>query len=533
MSGNRVENVTIVGGGTAGWLAACMLDTFLNERRDGPPVSITLIESPRVPTIGVGEATVPGMRRLLQRIGIDESMFMLRCNASFKYGVRFVGWNLDRQGRPITFLHPGDAPGVLRGKDPAYHFHRFGRTEGRRDLVDALVPNTALTFASRGPRGADDPDFEGLIRYAYQIDASLFAQYLKEVAIARGVRHVLDDVQQVRLDERGFVATLQLERAGSYPVEFVVDCSGFRGLIIGDALKEPFLPLRRHVLCDRAMVIQLPHPRPNGVEPCVTATALGAGWAWNLPLYTRVGTGYVYSSAFRSDEEAREEFLRYLEQRGFGRLDVDLRVIPMQIGRRRRSWVKNCVAIGLSSGFVEPLEATAIHTIAVACRHLATNFPDKAMSPALAARFDKWLDELTGNILDFIVLHYWSSNRDEPFWRASRNDIEIPASLAENLELWRHVLPSPADITGVNLFAPWSFLAVLYSKGWYDDVSFPIEGSLAREDWQGYVARMDALKHQLLTQLPDHYTLLTAIRARAARRMFGGAPLAAPRAAVP
>jgi len=531
MSGNRVEKVTIVGGGTAGWLAAVTLDTFLNERRDGPPVQITLIESPRVPNIGVGEATVPGMRGLLQRIGIDESVFLLRCNASFKYGVRFVGWNTDRQGRPIEFVHPGDAPSMLRGKDPAYHFHHFGRAEGRTDLVDAVVPNHALTIHRRGPRRPEDPDYSGMIRYAYQIDAALFATYLREVAVSRGVRHILDDVQQVRLDDRGFVRELQLERGGAFPIEFVVDCTGFRGLIIGDALGEPWEPLSRHVLCDRAVVAQLPHVTPNSCEPCATATALGAGWAWNLPLYTRVGTGYVYCSAFRTDEQAQDEYVRYLTVRGF-KVDESLRIIRMKTGGRRRSWVKNCVAIGLSSAFVEPLEATAIHSIAVACRHLASNFPDKSMSPAFAHRFNKSFGELMANIRDFIVLHYYTSNRDEPFWHAAREDIEVPASLAENLEIWRHVMPAPADITGVNLFAPWSFLAVLYAKGWYDDTEFPVEGSLAREDWQGYARQMDDLKRRLLAHLPDNYELLTRIRAKAARRMFGGAPAAAARPAV-
>jgi tryptophan halogenase len=348
--------------------------------------------------------------------------------------------------------------------------------------------------------------------------------------VSRGVRHVLDDVQQVRLDERGFVRELQLERGGVQPVELVIDCTGFRGLIIGEALGEPWLPLDRYVLCDRAMVAQLPNPIPNSCEPCVTATALGAGWAWNLPLYTRVGTGYVYSSAFRSDDQAQDDYVRYLEQRGL-RLEHAPRVIPMKIGWRRRSWVKNCVAIGLSSSFVEPLEATAIHAIAVACRHLASNFPDRAMSPAFARRFDKSLGELMVNILDFIVLHYYSSNREEPFWRASRDGIELPASLAENLDIWRHVMPAPADITGVHLFAPWSFLAVLYAKGWYDDVAFPLEGSLAREDWHGFAREMDGIKQRLVAQLPDNYALLTHIRAQAARRMFGGAPAAAPRPA--
>jgi tryptophan 6-halogenase len=517
---NRIDRVTIVGGGTAGWLSAAMLGTFLNERHDGPPIEITLIESPRVPTIGVGEATVPGMRALLQRIGLDEGEFLRRCNASFKYAVRFSDWNLDASGKGIDFYHPFDAPENIRGKNPTLHYHRYGPRKGPGGLIDAVLPNAAMINGQFAPRMIGGNDFEGVISYSYHLDAGLFANYVKEVTLARGINHIVDDVVDVNLDERGYVSELILEEGGSHPVEMVVDCTGFRGLIIGDALKEPFHPWNRQLLCDRALAVQLPHVDPKNLEPCTTSTALGAGWVWNLPLYNRVGTGYVFSSAFRTDEEARDEFVAHLEGKGF-KVDEEPRAIQMHVGRRERTWVKNCVSIGLAGGFVEPLEATAIHTISATLRLFAANFPDRSISQPLADRFNRSVGELYDNIVDFIVMHYLTSNREEPFWLAARNEIDVPESLQENMALWQHILPSDADISGVNLFGPPSFLSVLYAKGRFDDVTFPLEGSIDKTDWQEYVERMKKLKANYAQHLPRHYDFLTDLRNQAARKLLG------------
>lgn len=519
---NRINRVTIVGGGTAGWLSAAMLGTFLNERRSGPPVEIELIESPRVPTIGVGEATVPGMRSLLERIGLDETQFLLRCNASFKYAVRFDGWNINGPATGKSFYHPFDGPGYVRGKDPAYHFHRFGRVEGKTDLVDSVLANVALVEACRAPRQEGGKAFEGALRYSYHLDAALFAKYLKEVTLARGVRHIVDDVVDVTQDERGYIKSLTLEQGGDHPVEFVVDCTGFHSRILGEALGEPVESWGRQLLCDRALAIQIPHIDQKSLRPCTTATALGAGWVWNLPLFNRVGTGYVYSSTHRTDDEARDEFVSHLESKGYT-VDGEPRVIRMNVGRRPRSWVRNCVGIGLSAGFVEPLEATSIHTISASLRLLAANFPDAEISDPLIRRFNRLSGELYDNILEFIVMHYVTADREEPFWLAARNEIDVPDRLAENLALWRHMLPSEPDITGMQLFSHWSFLGILYAKGYFEDVEFPLEGSVNAEDWRSYYNHVQQQKKNFVAALPDHYTFLNNLRGNAARQLFGGA----------
>lgn len=510
---NRIENVTIVGGGTAGWLSAIMLATFMNGRRDGPPVRITLIESPNIPSVGVGEATVPGMARLLAQLDIDETRFFRHCNASFKCGVRFRGWNLNADGSPHNFIHPFNAARAIGGgHNPAYHFHHFAFGSGSADVVDSLVPNVALIDRRLGPRRKDEATYQGAIGYSYHLDAALFAGLLRDVSIERGVERILDDVEDVELDETGHVAALHLANGGRHAVEFVLDCTGFRSLILGQAMGEPFEPWGNHLLCDRAIPLQLDHVDPTSLEVCTEATALGAGWVWTVPLFNRVGLGYVFSSAFRSDEEAWMEFREHLTGRGFQPPAEPPRTIAMRVGRHQRSWVGNCVAVGLSGGFIEPLEATAIYSIEMTIRQLIEHFPNRAISPIVAARFNRRIDGLQVNVLEFITMHYALSNRPEPFWRAAREDIEIPGALAENLALWRETMPCAGHVDDTQLFSYWSYIFCLYGKGYFDGAQFPLEGSTRRIDWQDYVARLDESKQQLIDGLPDHRDLVAHIR---------------------
>lgn len=522
---NRIERVTVVGGGTAGWLAALLLTTFMNQRRDGPGITVELIESPNIPTVGVGEATVPGMPRLLAQLGIDEAEFFRRCNASFKCGVRFQGWSRHADGSARDFIHPFNAGFAINGGHvPAYHFHRYAVPGGATDMVDGLVPNAAMIANRRGPRRIQDGEYENSIGYSYHLDAALFANYLRDLGVERGVRHILDDVEEVQLNERGHVSALRLARGGEHEVEFVIDCTGFRGLILTGALDEPFEPWGKHLLCDRALALQVEHADPTTLDVSTGATALGAGWVWNVPLFSRVGAGYVFSSAFRSDDEARAEFTEHLTGLGY-RIDGEPKAISMRVGRARRAWVGNCVAIGLSGGFIEPLEATAIYSIEMTIRHFIHNFPDRDVSPVLAGRFNRLVETLQDNILEFIVMHYALSNRDEPFWVAARSDIELPDALVENLALWKHVLPGPGDTAANTLFDYWSYIFCLDGKGFFDGVEFPTEGSLRLDDWDEYTRGLNGLKARLMADMPDHRALVAAIRDGGGATQLGTVPL--------
>lgn len=512
---NTIERITIVGGGTAGWLTAMTLNQFLNRLSERPPIKVTVIESPKVPTVGVGEATVPGMARLLQHLDIDEAEFFRRCNASFKLGVRFENWALDGSGGPIDYIHPFNYPLSLAGFPPAHHFNKFGPHAGCETLAECMVPNTSVIESCKGPRRIGGKNYENEIGYAYHLDAGLFGQYLKEVAISRGVRHIVDDVEEVVLDDRGFVGELRLERGGNFPVEFIVDCTGFKGLILQQTLGEQFQPFSDHLLCDRAIPVQIPHRDVRRLPPCTRSSALGAGWVWRVPLFSRIGTGYVFSSAFRSDDEARAEFFQHI--RAIGDLgpddpDPDTRVIHMKIGRTRRSWVKNCVAIGLAGGFIEPLESTAIYMIEMGARWLVGHLPDRQVNPAFAQRYNKLMESLHDEVRDFIVSHYYTSNRPEPFWHASRSDIVVPDSLQENLDLWRHALPSSTDTSGCRLFNYWNYTYTLLPKGYFEGRHFPLEGATSRSHWDRFGARLAQTKAEMLPVLPNHYDLLTHIR---------------------
>ncbi len=507
----RIKGVTIVGGGTAGWMAATYLVSMLGRRAESEGVQVTLIESPNVATIGVGEATVPLMRRWLREMEIDEHDFLWRCNGSFKLGVRFVNWNQDEAGKPLEFIHPFHGVEVdIRGFKPSAYFLKYALMNGPANCTDHLSPSCALIEHYRAPRQLDHPNYEEGVRYAYHLDASLFAKYLQEIAVSRGVTHLRDDVVDTELGEDGFVTALHMKEHGRLPVELIIDCTGFRSLIIQKALGEPFVAYGRNLLCDRALAVQHPHREPGRLEPCTRATALGAGWSWRVPLFSRVGTGYVYSSAFRSDEEATGEFLRHLGPDGEG---GEPRVIKMRVGRSRRSWVKNCVAVGLSGGFIEPLESTAIFIIQKSLQWLVTYFPDRDFAPQLATRFNALLEQLYLEIRDFNILHYLTNNRDDTdFWRAARHDLEVPESLSENLALWRHALPVADDFPREFLFNYWSYMLVLFGKRYFDGLAPPTAPCLSEADWHDYSTEMARVKAKLVRHLPDHHSLLCDIR---------------------
>ncbi|HSR56239.1 MAG TPA: tryptophan 7-halogenase, partial [Alphaproteobacteria bacterium] len=306
-----------------------------------------------------------------------------------------------------------------------------------------------------------------------------------------------------------------------------LDCTGFKGLIIKEALGEPFVPYSEHLLCDKALAIQIPHEDGNRLESYTSSTGMKAGWAWRVPLYTRVGTGYVFSSAFASDDEAITEFREYLDLPDD---HPDPRVIPMRIGRSRRSWVKNCIAIGLAGGFIEPLESTSIHFAQMALRWLIDFFPDTEMSPIVAEQYDKVVHDLYEEIRDFIVLHYATSNRtDSPFWIEARAESRIPDSVKERLELWRHKLPGALECDRPwSLFESWNYINVLMGKDWYGDRVLAGEGAVSVDDFREAARRMAQQADHIHRSAPDHRDVLTRIREAEYRPWYNPVPGGAP-----
>ncbi|MEM9756402.1 MAG: tryptophan halogenase family protein [Pseudomonadota bacterium] len=507
-----LSKITIVGGGTAGWLSALMLNRLVRDPKNAKrPIDITLIESPNVPTVGVGEATVPGMPRTLRSMGLAEKDFFKACNASFKLGVMFNGWNVDKKGKPFNFMNPFSRMPVIEGADAGLYMARFGAPG--MEFAQTFSAATDLFRANRGPRPLGQPEYGGAAGFAYHLDAGAFAGMLRDVCVARGVTHIRENVVSVEQGEDGYITALQLEATGRHPVELVLDCTGFKGVIINEVLKEPFISYSKYLANDRAMALQIPHPNPKKIASATQSTALGAGWVWRVPLFHRIGTGYVFSSAHRTDDEAREEFLAHL---GPDYADAEPRVIPMRVGRTARTWVKNCVAVGLSSGFIEPLESTAIHTIDMTIRWLATYLPDRDFADPLRDRFNMLTRSLYDEIRDFIVVHYALGNRtDDPYWVDARG-LELPDSLAANLEVWKYGPPQHYDIGFDSFTSAGVYQSVILGKRAYEmgfgDLSRLRTAPLNEAAWKQVLSNAKRNVGKLVKDMADHHTLLRELR---------------------
>lgn len=420
-----VKSILIVGGGTAGWMAATYLATQL--RATGGRV--TVVESPAIPTIGVGEATVPPLVGFLRLLGISEGEFMRRSHATYKYGVKFVDWHDGND----SFWHPfGPVGGDIDGL-PVFHYWlkslRGGYPEGP---YTSYSLQTLLGEEEKAPRGASGSTLiydRG--QYAYHLDAGAFAGFLKGEAMKRGALHIADEVTQVAVDERGHIRNLTTKQNGVLSADLYIDCSGFRALLAEQALGDPYIDWSDTLLCDRALAAPL--PLGERTSPYTRATAMSSGWIWQIPLTHRVGNGYVYSSKFIGEDAAGRELA--------GLLGVDLDVLQprglkMKVGRRTRSWQGNCIAMGLASGFVEPIESTGIFIIQRGLALLLTYFPDLDFDPNLARRYNQRMAATYDEIRDFILAHYVLTKRsDSAFWNACR-EVPLPDSLRELLQVY-------------------------------------------------------------------------------------------------
>jgi len=508
--GRPLRSITIVGGGTAGWLAASFLNRFCKSKDAKHQLEITLIESPTIPIVGVGEASLPGMVVLLNQLGVSESEFFKLTDATFKVAAHFINWNHDDKGRPAEFLNILNAPGGIDGRQLADYFITFDPARAAPDAGLAYVRSfSSVAEMVRGnlaPRRPGEPEFSGEVGYTYHFDATKLATFLRDVATSRGVKHVLDDVDEVNLDERGFVKSLTLRRQGEYAVDLVIDCTGFRGSILQQALGEPFEPYGDYLLNDRAAVVQIPHKDPNVIAPTTRATGFSAGWNFNIPLTTRVGTGYIFSSKFISDDEAIEELLAFYGDQAKG---CEPRIIPIRTGRVRKAWVKNCVALGLAGGFIEPLEATAIFMTDLGVRWLQHYLPTQDFEPELAAAYNRQVSRVYEEVRDFIQAHYHLNNRqDSEYWKTAREGMKLSDRLQENLKLWRHTTPESLDLDSAYLFSSPVYTLLLIAKGFYKDVRLARASTLSREAYERYRTAARKARPAQLTGLISHAEFL-------------------------
>lgn len=452
----KIKRIAIVGGGNAGWISANHLGLELS--RD-PEIEITLIESKDIPVIGVGEGTIPVIRNSLQSFGISELDVLMHCDATFKTGIKFIKWmTAETYGEDNFYYHTFDAP-FPGGYDLTYYWL------GNKAEADYSKLSASYYVAERNrcPKRPDSPVYKGLVNYAYHFDAAKFTALLADNAKKRfGIRHISETIKEVVLNDDGSIKGLQYESGVHEDFDFYIDCSGFSSLLIGNKLDIPFVDKSDQILTDSALALQIPTQPNEELFPYTKAVAHGAGWIWDIPLTTRRGTGIVYSSQHMSDDEALENFSKY---HGRDLESSSVRKIPMKAGYREKLWEKNCVALGLAQGFVEPLEATSLFVTDFCAGMIAKRIPvDREEIPLYAKPSNDIATLVWERIFDFIQLHYFiSDRRDTEFWCDVTERVKISDLLKERLELWKYSIPQRTDFSSTfDFFHRESYLSVLY-----------------------------------------------------------------------
>ncbi len=493
----RPTRVLVLGGGTAGWMAAAVLAKGL-----GPLVAITLVESSAIGTVGVGEATIPQIRHLNRFLGITESQLLAESEGAIKLGIRFIGWT-----RPAeSYIHAFSDIGVALGQVGFHHYWLRARAAAGDEAGSFWdhSPNALAAAAGRFlPR--EEPPAPGLagLRWAYHFDAGLYARLLRRVAEAGGVAHVEGLMRRVERDSQdGRIRALVLEDGRRLEADLFIDCSGFRSLLLGEALGVPFVDWSHWLPCDAALAVG---SRARGrLLPYTEAHAHAAGWRWRIPLRHRTGNGLVFCSAEMSEEEARCALLAALDGEPLG----EPRLIRFKAGRRARVWEANVIALGLAAGFLEPLESTSIHLIQSGLQRLLEMWPRGMEDAALRAEYNRRTAEEWEAIRDFLILHYHRNDRKEPFWRRLA-EMAPPASLAERIGLFAEaarIYPDPLE-----LFTEIAWVQVLLGQGVMPRTWHPAADLIPIARLLVYLRELRARLRQVVERMPEHEKALAGI----------------------
>ena len=491
MTRNLLDDVVILGGGTAGWMAAAALGNVL----EGTQTRVTLVESEEIGTVGVGEATIPPIISFNTMLGIDEDTFVRETQATFKLGIEFVDW----LEKGHSYIHPFGDFGRDFDAIPFYQYWIHRALAGKRDDLFSYALMVEAARKGKFMRPLKDRPQSALsgINYAFQFDAALYARFLRRYAEGKGVTRVEGKVAEVAHDsETGHIRVLHLESGRSIPGDFFIDCSGFRGLLIEGALATGYDDWREHLPCDRAWAV--PTRRSEFPIPYTRATAREAGWQWRIPLQHRTGNGYVFCSEFVDEEAAKKTLIAHLD----GEPLAEPRLLRFVTGKRKQVWNCNVLALGLAAGFMEPLESTSIHLIQTSIARLLTHFPDRRFDPSDIAAFNARTDREYARVRDFLVLHYTATRRDDtPFWRHC-------SKIARSADLSRRIAQFEAagriyEETG-DVFGTASWLAVMYGQGIDPQGSNPLIAKLPLERIDAVVGKIgDTIRHAVDT-MPSH-----------------------------
>jgi tryptophan halogenase len=504
-----VKKLLILGGGSAGWMTAGVI-----AAEHGAGLDICLVESPDVPTIGVGEGTWPSMRETLRKMGVSENAFFAECDASFKQGSKFVGW--------------------ITGTADDFYYHPFSLPQGFFDVnsvpfwqshapsipfAEAVCAQVQVCEHGLAPKQVSTPEYAAVANYAYHLDAGKFGQFLQKHCTGKlGVRHVLDHVESVNSSADGFIESLTTRQHGSLQADLFIDCSGGASVLLGQHFQEPFISRQSVLFNDRALAVQVPYSDNNqAIASATLSTAQRAGWVWDIGLPTRRGVGYVYSSAHSSDMQAEQDLRAYLEPT-MGKKNAEaaeFRQLKINPGHRASFWQKNCVAVGMSAGFIEPLEASALALVELSAAMIRDSMPANRELIAVAAeRFNERFQYRWDRVIDFLKLHYvLSQRRDSDYWRDHRAASSIPDRLQELLNLWRYQAPSRLDFVQTDeIFPAASYQYVLYGMGFTTESPVVARRSenieLARRHYDENAAQVQ----RLLGGLPSNRELLEKLR---------------------
>jgi hypothetical protein len=519
-----VKNVVIVGGGSAGWLTAGIIAA---EHRGATESSlrVTLIESPDVNTIGVGEGTWPSMRDTLRHMGVSETGFVRACDASFKQGSKFVGWVSGTSDD--VYYHPFVLP---HGYTEANLIARWQSRYPDVPFASLVSFQPHLCERGKAPKQAGTPEFAAVANYAYHLDAGKFGEFLKAHCIDKlDVTHILDHVEGIVPAENGDIAALITTAHGNLEGDLFIDCTGFSALLIGEHYDIPFVSRKDILFNDSALAIQVSYDKDDSpIASQTTATAQTAGWIWDIGLPTRRGVGHVYSSSHTTDEAAESELRRYVAATsGTPESEVRPRKISFNPGHRETFWHRNCVAVGISAGFIEPLEASALALIELSASMIRDEMPaNRDVMDIVAGRFNETFRYRWDRIMDFLKLHYVLSRRtDSDYWKDNRRPDSIPERLAELMRLWKYQPPSRRDVSQIEeIFPSASYQYVLYGMGFRPENSGASRRSADAAVADRLFSESAGLASKMLAGLPTTRELLDHInkqglpRAESSRR---------------
>lgn len=494
-----IKHIVIVGGGTAGWLTASILAAHFDTRA----LSVTLIESPHIKTIGVGEGTWPTMAATLKRIGISEAQFIAQCDASFKQGSRFINW---QHGKGESYYHPFALPVGYKQINVVDHW----LAHHTDTPFDVFCTNQArLCEQHLAPKQANTPEYANVVNYGYHLDAGKFAQLLKQHAVEHlGVKHIAADVTEVITSAQHTIDAVVLDKHPGVRGDMFIDCTGFKRLLIGQHLGVKFNSCQDVLFNDRAMAFQVPYADAHApIHSTTHATAHQHGWIWDISLPTRKGIGIVYASQYGDEQQAYETIEAYINTHmpHITLADLSPNTINIEPGHLSTYWQGNCMAIGLSAGFIDPLEATAMILIEASANFLRDNLPaSKAHMHLLANKFNQRMDNHWRSIIDFIKLHYvLSSRHDSQYWLDHRDPCTIPASLKQSLAMWQHRAPWHADIDlAESMFPPASYQFILYGMGFRSHSALSNRRMASQE--RAHLAHLLTHKHTELQKLSQH-----------------------------